>query len=170
MVASCNKVVFFGRRPESNPEVSQHLDLLLPFRFQLNSTPGHQRTFEPSSYRQLTDKSMCATCRPWRLLWATSTHSSVKWRILSTQPLRSTMGFENVLRPKIIGSWNLHVTSQELNLALECRKIKHLNRQIVQPISVFRKYSFPFGRRNTCNKHEAFFSFRAFSGELFWLN
>jgi thioester reductase-like protein len=28
-------------------------------------------------------------------------------------------GFENVLRPKVIGSWNLHVASQELNLTLE---------------------------------------------------
>jgi KR domain len=26
---------------------------------------------------------------------------------------------ENVLRLKVIGSWNLHVASQELNLALE---------------------------------------------------
>jgi hypothetical protein len=28
-------------------------------------------------------------------------------------------GFENVLRPKVIGSWNLHITSQDFNLALE---------------------------------------------------
>ena len=28
-------------------------------------------------------------------------------------------GFENVLRPKVIGSWNLHIASQDLNLTLE---------------------------------------------------
>jgi KR domain len=31
----------------------------------------------------------------------------------------SVAGFENVLRPKVIGSWNLHIASQDLNLALE---------------------------------------------------
>lgn len=28
-------------------------------------------------------------------------------------------GFENVLRPKVIGSWNLHIASKDLDLALE---------------------------------------------------
>lgn len=31
----------------------------------------------------------------------------------------SVAGFENVLRPKVIGSWNPHITCQDLNLALE---------------------------------------------------
>jgi len=30
-----------------------------------------------------------------------------------------TATYESVLRPKVLGSWNLHVASQELNLALD---------------------------------------------------
>ena len=49
VAAGCNKVIFFGRRPESNPEVSQHLNLLLSFSSHLNPVTGHERAFEPSS-------------------------------------------------------------------------------------------------------------------------
>jgi ketopantoate reductase len=59
--AGCNKVVFFGRRPESNPEVSQHLHLHLP---PFSIKPDFQTFLLAQEFNALIDKSMFATCPP----------------------------------------------------------------------------------------------------------
>ncbi|KAF8811343.1 ketoacyl-synt-domain-containing protein [Phlegmacium glaucopus] len=109
--AGC-KVVFFGRRPESNPEVIK----------ELSSLPDSARS--QCAYRQVDVCDLPAL--KIALSDVNSEFGAVK-NIVHTAAVvndatiaaTNAAGFENVLRPKVIGSWNLHIASQELNLALE---------------------------------------------------
>ena len=131
VAAGCNKVVFFGRRPESNPEVSQHINLLLPFHFnstrcqvvkELSNLPPSARS--QCAYRQV---DVCNLPALKIALSDINTQFGGVKNIVHTAAVvndatiaaTNAAGFENVLRPKVIGSWNLHVASQELNLALD---------------------------------------------------
>jgi hypothetical protein len=68
VAAGCNKVVFFGRRPDSNLEVCQHLHRLSFFRSQLNSDARSSRNFRvfllAPEASALIAKSTFATSRP----------------------------------------------------------------------------------------------------------
>ncbi|KAF8151526.1 hypothetical protein B0H34DRAFT_132545 [Crassisporium funariophilum] len=108
----CKTVVFFGRRPESNEAIQK----------ELSSLPAHAKS--QCLYRQVDvcDLEALKTA----LADINTQYGGVKnivhtAAVVNDATISSTnaAGFEDVLRPKVIGSWNLHTASQELKLALE---------------------------------------------------
>jgi len=98
VAAGCNKVVFFGRRPESNPEVIK----------ELSNPPPSARS--QCSYRQVDVCDLSALKIALRDI--NTQFSGVKnivhtAAVVNDATIASTnaAGFENVLRPKVIGSW-----------------------------------------------------------------
>ena len=130
VAADCNKVVFFGRRPDSNPEVFS--SLFFPFSIELNSDVRSSRNFQVfllarEASTLIATPSRCL--RPSALKLALSDINMQFGRVKNivhtaaviNDASTSVAGFENVVHPKVIqvGSWNLHVASQNLNFALE---------------------------------------------------
>jgi hypothetical protein len=131
VAAGCNKVVFFGRRPDLNPEVCQHLHLLIfLFSTELGCQVIKELSSLPPSARSQCSYCQVDVCDLSALKFALSdinpqfggvkniVHTAA---MVNNATIASTIvaGFENVIRPKVIGSWNLHITSQDLNLALK---------------------------------------------------
>ncbi|KAF8196525.1 KR domain-containing protein [Pholiota molesta] len=110
--AGCDSVIFLGRRPDSQDKVIKELSAL----------PEKVKT--RCQYRQVD------VCDREALKNALADINRIQGRINniihtaavvtdSTIAATKPTDFEAVLRPKVVGSWNLHVVSQELNLNLE---------------------------------------------------
>ncbi|KDR66936.1 hypothetical protein GALMADRAFT_232327 [Galerina marginata CBS 339.88] len=110
--SGCSTVVFFGRRSESNTQVLK----------ELSDLPEKAR--RQCLYRQVDVCDMESLKNA--LADINHVHGGIKnivhtAAVVNDSTIKSTnpTAFSDVLRPKVIGSWNLHIASQELKLALD---------------------------------------------------
>ncbi|PPQ99823.1 hypothetical protein CVT24_009617 [Panaeolus cyanescens] len=109
--AGCSRVVFFGRRAESNPAIQQELATLSP-KARTNCLYYQVDVCDQDALKQ----TLAEVKRAYGVNHIIHTAAVVNdSTIAATKP----SDFEAVLRPKVVGSWNLHVVSQDLNLALD---------------------------------------------------
>ncbi|PPQ84949.1 hypothetical protein CVT25_004462 [Psilocybe cyanescens] len=110
--SGCNQVVFFGRREESSEVI----------RKELSSLPEKAKAH--CLYQQVDVGDLESLKKA--LANINYVHGGIKniihaAAVVHDSTIKSTnsSAFEDVLRPKVVGSWNLHIASQELNLALD---------------------------------------------------
>ncbi|KAF9473131.1 ketoacyl-synt-domain-containing protein [Pholiota conissans] len=110
--AGCDCVVFLGRRPESEDKVLNELSAL------------PEKVKNRCQYRQVDvcDKEQVKKAfASIKDMHGNINHVIHTAAVVSDSSIALTKfsDFEAVLRPKVLGSWNLHLVSQELNLDLE---------------------------------------------------
>ncbi|KAF8900861.1 hypothetical protein CPB84DRAFT_1778561 [Gymnopilus junonius] len=110
--SGCGPVIFFGRRAESQEQVKKDL-AGLPERVRKQC---HYRQVDVCDRASLKKTLTDINIAYGGIKNIIHTAAVVKdYTIKATNP----SSFTDVLRPKVVGSWNLHAASQELDLALD---------------------------------------------------